>query len=139
MSDPVKPGDVVSINYVGRLADGTVFDSSEGRDPLEFEAGSPNVIAGMSKAVVGMQVGEEKTVEIPPEESYGERKQELLVKVQTAQLPDDAKEGDILSDGQAGSPQWVVIQRDDAETILDGNHPLAGKTLIFDVTLVGIQ
>jgi peptidylprolyl isomerase len=128
MTEPVKPGDVVAINYVGRLEVGTVF-----------EAGSPNVISGMSKAVVGMQVGEEKTIEIPPEESYGERKQELLVKVQTQQLPDDAKEGDILSDGQPGSPQWVVVERDDAETVLDGNHPLAGKTLIFDVTLVGIQ
>lgn len=137
-TETVKLGDRVSIQYVGKLEDGTVFDHNQGRDPLEFEAGSPNIIAGMSEAVVGMQVGEEKTVEIPPEQGYGPRNDELVIRVASSQLPDDAKEGDTLSDNQPNSMRWVVTEKTEEETVLDGNHPLAGKTIIFDVTLVGI-
>ncbi len=139
MSESVKLGDKVSIQYVGKFEDGTIFDSSQGRDPLEFEAGSPNIIEGMSQAVLGMKVGEEKTVEIPPEQGYGPHNQDLVVRVATSQLPDDAKEGDILSNNQPNSPRWIVMEKNPEETVLDGNHPLAGKTIIFDVTLVGIS
>jgi len=138
MTEAVKAGDMVSINYVGKLEDGTVFDSTEGRDSFQFEAGGQGVIPGMSSAVVGMMVGDEKTVEIPPTEAYGDHNPELVIRVANDRLPENANVGDVLSDGSPNSPQWMVVERTDADTMLDGNHPLAGKTLIFDVTLVGI-
>ena len=139
MSERVKPGDKISIHYAGKLEDGTVFDTSEGRDALEFEAGSPNIISGISDAVIGMEVGEEKTVEIAPEQAYGPRQEEMLVKVSAEQLPDGVKEGDVLSDGQAGSRAWTVVEKNEEGAVLDGNHPLAGKTLVFDLTVVDKQ
>lgn len=138
MSEGVKLGDKVSIHYVGKLEDGTVFDSSEGRDAFEFEAGSQNVIPGMSQGVLGMRVGDEKTVHIPQDQAYGPHHEQLVVQVANGEMPDGVSEGDVLSDGQPGSRNWVVVERGPEITTLDGNHPLAGKTLIFDVTLVAI-
>ena len=134
----VKQGDRVEIEYVGRLEDGTVFDSTDGRGAFAFEAGSSNIIPGMSEAVVGMNVGDSKTVEIPPEQAYGDYNDELVLRMPRERIPQDAKVGDALSDGSPGSQVWVVTEMSEEETVLDGNHPLAGKTLIFDVTLVAI-
>ena len=138
MSEMVKAGDMVTIWYTGKLADGTVFDSNEGMQPFSFEAGGAQVIAGMSEAVVGMQVGDEKTVEIPPEKAYGDPMEELVIRVEKDKIPEDVKVGDALSDGNPNSPNWLVTELGDQEVVLDGNHPLAGKTLIFDVKLESI-
>ena len=135
----VKQGDQVEIEYVGKLEDGTVFDSTEGRGAFAFEAGAGNIIRGMSDAVVGMQVGQEKTVSIPPEEAYGDHKDDLVIRIPREKIPQDAKVGDALSDGQPGGQVWYVAEMTPEDTVLDGNHPLAGKTLIFEVRLVGIK
>ncbi|HKI97396.1 MAG TPA: peptidylprolyl isomerase [bacterium] len=135
----VKQGDQVEIEYVGKLEDGTVFDSTDGRGTFEFEAGSNRIIPGMSDAVMGMEVGQEKTVEIPPDQAYGPRNEELVIRIPRERIPQDAKVGDALSDGQQGGQVWYVAEVTPEEGVLDGNHPLAGKTLIFEVRLIGIK
>ena len=140
MSEPilVKQGDQVEIEYVGRLEDGTVFDTTDGKGSFRFEAGSDHIITGMSAAVVGMQVGDTKTVAIPPEEAYGPRNDDLVMRVPRERIPPETQVGDALSDGNPGGRTWFVQELTEQETVLDGNHPLAGKTLIFEVKLVAI-
>jgi len=135
----VKRGDVVEIHYTGRLRDGTVFDSSEGRDPLSFEAGSQELIPGVSEAVIGMSDGEEKTVQVAPAEGYGERREDLVQEVPLQSLPDGVKEGDALQAraGERVIPVWVRAVNDESATV-DANHPLAGKDLEFDIRVVSI-
>jgi peptidylprolyl isomerase len=135
----VKVGDQVEIEYTGKLEDGTVFDSTDGRGAFQFEAGSAGIIRGMSDAVVGMQVGDEKTVAIPPAEAYGERRDDLMIRIPRERIPQDAKLGDALSDGQQAGQMWYVAELTPEESLLDGNHPLAGKTLVFEVKLVDIK
>jgi peptidylprolyl isomerase len=135
----VKQGDQVEIEYTGKLEDGTVFDSTDGRGGFTFEAGSNRIIPGMSDAVMGMTVGDEKTVQIPPEQAYGPRHDDLVLRIPRERIPQDAKVGDALSDGQQGGQVWYVMELTPEETVLDGNHPLAGKTLIFEVRLIGIK
>lgn len=135
-------GDTVHVHYTGRLDDGTVFDSSEGRDPLAFTVGAGQVVPGFDEAVSGMQVGDEKTVRIAPGDGYGERRDDLVLDVPNEQLPDGLvpevgmELGLRGQDGQT-MPVRVAAVGTDAIT-LDANHPLAGKTLTFDVTLVAI-
>jgi len=135
-------GDKVRIHYTGKLDDGTQFDSSEGRDPLEFDLGGGGVIPGFDSAVDGMAVGEKKSVKIEAEEAYGPHHEELIQDVPKSELPDDME----LSVGlqlQAQSPEGKVMRfmisaiTDDIITV-DGNHPLAGQTLNFDIELVEI-
>lgn len=134
------PGDTVRIHYTGRLDDGTVFDTSEGRDPLEFVLGSGQVIPGFERAVTGMERGEEKTVTIPADEAYGERKSELLINVGRSEMPSglDPQVGQRLQmstpDGQTF--QVTVTETSDTTVVLDANHPLAGRDLTFDIQLV---
>jgi FKBP-type peptidyl-prolyl cis-trans isomerase 2 len=135
----VKHGDAVEIEYKGALEDGTVFDSTDGRGAFAFEVGSKGIIPGMSDALVGMQVGDEKTVAIPPAGGYGTRDDDLVIRIPRERIPQDAKLGDALSDGEQGGQVWYVAELSPEETVLDGNHPLAGKTLIFEVRLVGIK
>jgi peptidylprolyl isomerase len=137
-----KSGDTVKIHYTGRLNDGTVFDSSAGRDPLEFTLGSGQVIPGFDAGVDGMQVGESKTVEIPNDQAYGPHYAEMVATVGRDQLPEgmNPEIGDQLQVQQPnGQPVMVVVTAsDDASITIDGNHPLAGKDLIFDIELVEI-
>lgn len=137
-----KQGDTVHIHYTGRLADGTTFDSSKDRDPLELTLGEGAVIPGFEKAIEGMTVGDQKTAEIPVDEAYGPRRDELVMDVPRTQLPDgmDPKPGEQLRmqtpDGQAVP---VVVADTSAEAVkIDANHPLAGKDLTFDLLLVKI-
>lgn len=138
-----KSGDSVKIHYTGTLDDGTQFDSSAGRDPLGFELGSGQVIPGFDKAVDGMAVGESKTVNIPAEDAYGTHRAEMVQDVPKSALPDDLEpsEGMAL---QAQGPDGQVVNlvitdvKDDSITV-DGNHPLAGKALNFDIELVAID
>lgn len=135
-------GDTVHVHYTGTLEDGTVFDSSEGRDPLEFTLGSKSVIAGFEKAVEGLAVGEKADARLSPEEAYGPREDELVMHVSREQLPDgmDPDVGDQLAmqtaDGQ--SVPVLVVETTEEAISVDANHPLAGKTLIFQLELVKI-
>ncbi len=137
-----KQGDTVHIHYTGRLADGTTFDSSKDRDPLELTLGEGAVIPGFEKAIEGMNVGDQKTAEIPVDEAYGPRRDELVMDVPRTQLPDgmDPKPGEQLRmqtpDGQA--VPVVVAGTSDEAVKIDANHPLAGKDLTFDLLLVKI-
>ena len=135
-------GDTVHVHYTGKLDDGTVFDSSDGRDPLAFTVGSGQVVPGFEEAVAGMQVGDSKTVRIAPGDAYGERRDDLVLDVPTDQLPDGLEPEvgmELGLRGQDGQtmPVRVAAVGSDAIT-LDANHPLAGKTLTFDVELVSI-
>lgn len=136
----VKAGDKVKVHYEGRHEDGTVFDSSEGRGPLEFVAGGQEVIPGVSQAVVGMAVGDKKSVTVPPAEGYGDHDPELVSDVPLQMLPEGVKVGDQL-EAKGGDQTFAVWVREvGAESAkVDANHPLAGATLIFDLELVGID
>ncbi|MDH5543224.1 MAG: FKBP-type peptidyl-prolyl cis-trans isomerase [Nitrospinota bacterium] len=139
MGRQVKDGDKVEILYIGKLENGEVFDSTDGREPFGFVAGSHEVIPGMSKAVLGMGEGEKKEIHISPEEGYGEYREELLGKVPTDYLPENVKLGDPLADADHENQVYWVKELNDDHAILDGNHPLAGKTLVFDIEIVSIS
>jgi FKBP-type peptidyl-prolyl cis-trans isomerase 2 len=138
----VKKGDKVKIHYHGRLHDGTTFDSSAGREPLEFEVGSGMVIAGFDAGVTGMAVGEKKTIDIPFIEAYGPVQEEMIIDFPTSNFPADLvpEVGMQLNMSNPSGQQFpVVIKEIKAEVVvLDANHPLAGKDLIFDLELVEI-
>ena len=137
-----KSGDTVRIHYTGKLEDGTQFDSSEGRDPLEFALGSGNVIPGFENAVEGITVGDKKSVTIPPEEAYGPRQEQLIQDVPRNRLPDGITPTvgmELQSQNENGQVMQFSVTAVDEESItVDGNHPLAGKALSFDVELVEI-
>ncbi|PZX19742.1 peptidylprolyl isomerase [Palleronia aestuarii] len=139
----VKPGDTIRMHYSGSLSDGTTFDSSQGRDPLEFTVGSGQIIPGLDSAVTGMSVGDEKTVKVSPEEAYGARDPGRVQAVPREQIPADipVDPGTQLQmqtpDGQ--TMPVMVAASNDTEVTLDANHPLAGQELTFDVELVEIK
>jgi peptidylprolyl isomerase len=137
-----KSGDKVKVHYHGRLEDGTTFDSSEGREPLEFEVGSGMVIKGFDDGVMGMNVGAKKTINIPVDEAYGPRDPERIVEFPKANFPPDMKpEAGMrlnMTGGQGEVIPVVIAEVGDEVVILDANHPLAGEPLIFDIELVEI-
>lgn len=137
-----KAGDTVRIHYTGTLADGSRFDSSEGRDPLEFVLGSGQVIPGFDKAVTGMTEGEDKTVTIEPADAYGERHDQLVQQIPRSALPDDiAPEIGMQLTGESEDGQqtrFSVTAVDNDSITLDANHPLAGQALTFAISLVSI-
>jgi FKBP-type peptidyl-prolyl cis-trans isomerase 2 len=141
MSD-AKAGDTVRIHYTGTLTDGSTFDSSEGRDPLEFTLGSGQVIPGFDKAVAGMEVGDSKTVEIVADDAYGEHNPDGRQPFPRQNVPDDIpmEIGTRLQMQTAeGKPMMVtIVEVTDEEIVLDANHPLAGKDLTFQIELVEI-
>lgn len=137
-----KQGDVVRVHYTGKLTDGTQFDSSVGREPLEFTVGAGQMIKGFDSGVVGMNVGEKKTMNIPAHEAYGERDDQAIIEFPASNVPEDMK----LEPGmqltlrnQYGQPVPVVVMEVRADVIvMDANHMLAGKELVFEVELVEI-
>jgi FKBP-type peptidyl-prolyl cis-trans isomerase 2 len=139
----VKAGDTVQLHYTGTLLDGTTFDSSEGRDPLEFTVGSGQIIPGLDVAIPGMQVGDKKVVKIGADDAYGQVNPEMRQAVPREGIPPEIplEVGIQLQmqtpDGQA--MPVTVIEVDDATVTLDANHPLAGKDLQFDIELVKID
>jgi peptidylprolyl isomerase len=139
----VKSGDTVKVHYHGKLTDGTTFDSSEGREPLEFEVGSGSVIAGFDSGVTGMQVGEKKTINIPVDEAYGQKQDDLLMEFPLDRFPADMQpeEGMQLNMSNGAGQNFPVVIREVRENtvMLDANHPLAGEDLIFDLELVEIK
>ena len=140
MSEEVKVGDNISVHYTGKLKTGEQFDSSVGREPLTFVAGAGQMIKGFDKAVIGMKKGDKKTITITPEEGYGVRNEEQVVEIKKEQFGDEfdkLKVGVQISGGQGLSGRIIEIKEDEA--IVDFNHFLAGKTLIFDLELVSIN
>ncbi|MFC1694523.1 peptidylprolyl isomerase [Pseudomonadota bacterium] len=138
-----KAGDSVKIHYTGTLDDGTQFDSSDGREPLAFELGSGQVIPGFDKAVDGMTVGESKSVNIPAEDAYGPHHPQMIQEVPKSALPDDLEPAEgmgLQAQGPDGQVLNLVVTGVQEESItVDGNHPLAGKALNFDIELVSID
>lgn len=136
-----KAGDTVRVHYTGRLDDGDVFDSSEGRDPLEFQLGSGQVISGFDDAVAGMEPGETRRVTIPADQAYGPHRKENVVSVPRDQFPENITPavGQQLQMSQGGQVYRVTVAEVGEEAVsLDANHPLAGKDLTFDLELVEI-
>jgi peptidylprolyl isomerase len=138
----VKSGDTVRIHYTGTLTDGSTFDSSAGRDPLEFTVGSGQIIPGLDKAMPGMEVGEKKQVQVPADEAYGQAHPEAQQQVPRTEIPDHIPL-DLGTQLQVQTPngqtmQVTVVQVTEEEVTLDANHPLAGKDLTFDIELVEI-
>jgi peptidylprolyl isomerase len=136
-------GDTVSVHYTGTLQDGTVFDTSRGKDPLTFTIGAGQMITGFDNAVRGMKVGEIKTVTLSPEEAYGQYRNDLIVELDRSQFPESMT----LTIGQkvplqnSSGQQFtaVIITINDSTVTLDANHELAGKTLTFEIELISIN
>lgn len=137
-----KQGDKVKVHYKGTLDDGTIFDSSEGRDPLEFTIGDGNIIPGFEEAVIGMNPGESKSQHIPAEQAYGPKVPELVAEVEREQIPPhiNPEVGQQLQIKQDDGQVTIVTITDvnDKTISLDANHPLAGKNLTFEITLVEV-
>jgi len=133
-------GNKIKVHYTGKLEDGTVFDSSEGREPLEFVLGNGSLIKGFEDAVTGLAVGDKTIATLPPAEAYGDVREDMMVKVPVDQVPADIKPEVGLKltvqqqDGQQ-VPVTVVDVTEEAIT-LDANHPLAGKTLVFEIEVL---
>ena len=138
----IKNGDRVSVNYTGKLEDGSVFDTSlqEGREPLDVTLGQGMLIPGFENGLIGMSVGESKSVEIEPENAYGSYKENMTQEVSLSQLPEGVSVGDVLmGQSQYGPTQVVVKEITSDVATLDMNHPLAGKKLIFDLEIVSVN
>lgn len=135
-------GDTVQVHYTGKLEDGTVFDTSTNRDPLQFTIGEGQIIPGFEQAVVGMNPGESKTVTIPMDQAYGPHREEMVLEVDRKQFPEhlNPEVGQQLQVRQQNGQTMIVTVVEVSETnvTLDANHPLAGEDLTFDIHLVGI-
>ncbi|MGB0177185.1 MAG: FKBP-type peptidyl-prolyl cis-trans isomerase [Owenweeksia sp.] len=141
--DLVKENDTIRVHYTGKLANGEVFDSSEGRDPLEFTLGQGQIIPGFEKGVLNMKVSEKKTIEIPSAEAYGERREDMMQEVPKDQLPPEINPevgmGLVSKTPQGQEMRLTVAEVKDNSIVVDANHPLAGKDLTFEVELVEIK
>ena len=135
-------GDTVKVHYTGKLVDGLVFDSSANREPLEFIIGEGQIIPGFEEAVVGLGAGDSTTVTVPPEKGYGPYRDDLVMSVERAQLPEDMdpQVGQRLQSEQEDGQTVVFTVTETAEEsiTLDANHPLAGKDLVFEIELVEV-
>lgn len=139
----VKQNDTVKVHYTGKLKDGQIFDTSEGKEPIEFTLGQGQLIPGFEKGLLDMKVNEKKTITIPKEEAYGEPREELVQEVAKDQLPEEIKPEvgmGLVSKTPDGREMNLVVAEIKEETIVvDGNHPLAGKDLVFDLEVVEIK
>ena len=138
----VKEGDLVKVHYTGKLTNGEQFDSSVGREPLEFTVGAGQMIKGFDAAMPGMNLGEKKTINIAPEDAYGPRSEEAIIEFPKENVPADMKlePGMPLTlSNQAGQPVPVIVVEVKEEiVVLDANHFLAGQELVFDIELMEI-
>jgi peptidylprolyl isomerase len=138
-----KSGDTVRINYTGTLTNGETFDSSEGRDPLEFVVGSGQIIAGLDVAIPGMAVGDKKDVNVPCAQAYGDKNPDARQAVPRDQIPAEIP-CEVGTQLQMQTPQGqvvpvTVVEVSETEVTLDANHPLAGEDLNFAIEIVGID
>jgi FKBP-type peptidyl-prolyl cis-trans isomerase SlpA len=139
----VKKDDKVKVHYTGKLSNGEVFDSSLEREPMEFQVGSGQLIPGFENGVIDMKVSEKKTIVIPSEEAYGEARKELIQEVPKDRLPEDIKPevgmGLVSKTPEGQEIQLVVKEVKDDAIVVDGNHPLAGQELTFEVEVIEIN
>jgi peptidylprolyl isomerase len=139
----VKENDTVKVHYTGKLKNGEVFDSSLEREPLEFTLGEGMLIPGFEKAVIDMKVNDKKVVNIPFDQAYGDIKQDLFHKVEKAQLPEEVEPkiglGLVSKDDKGNEHQFRVSEVNSDHIIVDGNHPLAGEVLVFELELMEIK
>ncbi len=136
----ITSGSQVSLHYTGTLDDGTVFDTSQDKEPLNFTVGQGQVIPGFENAVMGMNEGEDKEFTVPPEEGYGQHRDEMLLKAAKDELPEGVQVGSVLRSSVNGQEMFFsVVEADGDDFILDGNHPLAGKSLTFAITIVKVS
>ena len=137
-----KQGDTVNVHYTGKLVDGTIFDTSRNRNPLQFTIGKGQVIVGFEQAINGMNPGESKTITVPMNNAYGPHRDEMVITMERSKLPSDLapKVGQRLELTQMDDRNILVTVTSvtDSMIVLDANHPLSGKNLIFDIELVGI-
>ena len=138
----VKQGSKIKVHYTGQLEDGTEFDSSRNRDPLEFEVGSGQIMPGVDKGVVDMKVGETRKLTIEPENAYGPVREDLVGQVDKSAFPDDINPQigqQLQMERSDGDPIQVVVTAIEGDKVtLDANHPMAGQTLVFDVEVTEI-
>lgn len=139
----VKENNTVKVHYVGKLSDGQVFDSSEGKEPLEFTLGQGKLIPGFENGLIDMKLNEKKTIIISQEEAYGESREDLIQEVAKSQLPEDiipeVGMGLVSKSSDGNETNLLIVEVKEATIVIDGNHPLAGKELTFDLEVVGIQ
>lgn len=137
----IKLGSKVSVHYTGKLENGTQFDSSLGRNPLQFTVGEGKLIMGFEKGVIGMSPGEEKTIKISPEEGYGPVHESLVITVPRSNVPPDVQVGaQLQAESQEGQPVvFVVREVNEENVVMDGNHPLAGKNIYFDIKVLEVS
>ncbi len=138
MSKIVESGDTIKVHYTGKLEDGSVFDSSEGRDPLEFKAGAGQMIKGFDNGVIGLKLDEEKDLVIAPKDGYGETDSSLIVGVPLSQFEDQGIVPEIGTELVLNGQRGKIVEVDNQTVKVDFNHFLAGKTLIFSVKIVEI-
>ena len=135
---PIKSGDLVQIHYTSRSIEGSVIETSDLRNPLDFRVGSEDFIPGLSLGVIGMQLGESRTITAPPERAFGRHLPELIQSTPVSMLPEEAQAGDQLAATLRGATLDVWVQKlTRQEAVVDANHPLAGETLVIDVKVVG--
>ena len=139
----VAPGDTVKVHYTGKLEDDTVFDSSVNREPIEFTLGQRQLIPGFEQAVIGMEPGDQKSVNIPMEEAYGPHREDMILEVKNEEFPEHiTPEVGLqlqLSQPNGQTIDVIITNMEDNMVTLDANHPLAGKNLVFDIELVEIK
>ena len=138
----VENGNTIRVHYTGTLSDGTQFDSSDGREPLEFVVGSGMVIPGFDAGVIGMEIGETKVIDIPAKDAYGEKQDEMIVEIPRSEFGPDftAEVGEqlMIQLGDGNQIPVTICKINDEVVALDANHHLAGKDLVFTVTLIEI-
>ncbi len=137
----IQNGNTVDVHYTGKHTTGEVFDSSVGKAPLQFVIGSGQIIPGFENAVIGKNVGDKVTVNIPASEAYGELREDLIVKVPNEQLPGPVEVGmSLQAQAENGMPINVIVKEvNEDHAVIDGNHPFAGKELVFDIEVVSVQ
>ena len=139
----VKENNTVKVHYTGKLADGQVFDTSEGKEPIEFVLGQGRLIPGFEKGLIDMKLNEKKTINIAKEEAYGEVNDQLIQEVDKANLPQDMEPkvgmGLVSKSPEGQEMNLMIIEVKDESVVIDGNHPLAGRDLIFDLEVVEIK
>ena len=137
----MKPGDKVKVEYTGTLDDGSVFDSSEGRGPLEFIIGNGEVISGFENGIKDMKLNQEKTIKIKPQDAYGEKNEQLIREIPRDKFPPDVQVSShlVLKSPEGQQIPAFVSQVNEDNIVIDMNHPLAGKELTFKVKVVGIN
>jgi FKBP-type peptidyl-prolyl cis-trans isomerase SlpA len=139
----VTENSTVKVNYTGKLADGQVFDSSEGKEPIEFTLGQGQLIPGFEKGLIDMKLNEKKTISMPKEDAYGEINEALIQEVKKSELPQEMEPkvgmGLVSKSPDGQEMNLMVIEVKEESIVIDGNHPLAGKDLVFDLEVVEIK